>query len=300
MTIAVAVATSLSFGFIQWSGANRDYRIETEFDDGSDTYGYWYPYDDNYLGGTTTVAWPCSTGNEYDDGALDPIIDLCGGLCGDVVFGEGYEKPFAGVGFNVSGEEQLGNDVTSWGGLSITYISDVDASLEIVPEDELNTSGYNNYAAKLPAATSANPLTLDWSKFKQETEWGVPVDQADYLTMVAAVRIKFSGATGTSGHFNIMKIGPAQVGCAAGACGTAAISSLRANPVKATLAGRTLNVAGIKTVANVEVINLQGQIVKKAAVSSAASLDLAALDAGVYMVRVSDQSVDFSQKIFLK
>ncbi|MCF0215162.1 MAG: T9SS type A sorting domain-containing protein [Fibrobacteraceae bacterium] len=293
LTLAVAAAASLSFGFITWSGANGDYRVETEFDDGSDTYGYWYPYDDANNSGTSTLTWPCATGNEYDDNALDPIIDQCGGLCGDVSLGDGYEYPFVGVGFNVSGADQLGNDVTSWGGISIVYTSEIAATLEVAPQDEATTTEYNNYAAKLPASASANSLQLDWSKFKQESGWGVKVDQATYLTMVAAVKVKFAGTAGTAGHFNIISIGPGSA--VPGIKGVKSASS-----VKATLAGRTLNVAGIKTVANVEVINLQGQIVKKAAVSSAASLDLAALDAGVYMVRVSGQSVDFSQKILLK
>ena len=73
-----------------------------------------------------------------------------------------------------------------------------------------------------------------------------------------------------------------------------------ASAVKATLSGRTLSFAGIKSVATAEVMNLQGQVIVKGAVSSSASLDLSSVDAGVYLVRVAGKSVDFSQKIVIK
>ena len=50
----------------------------------------------------------------------------------------------------------------------------------------------------------------------------------------------------------------------------------------------------------VEIINLRGQIVKKGSVQGTSALDLSALDAGVYVVRASGKSVDFSGKIVLK
>ena len=52
--------------------------------------------------------------------------------------------------------------------------------------------------------------------------------------------------------------------------------------------------------AAVEIINLRGQIVKKGSVQGTSALDLSALDAGVYVVRASGKSVDFSGKIVLK
>jgi hypothetical protein len=54
----------------------------------------------------------------------------------------------------------------------------------------------------------------------------------------------------------------------------------------------------VNTAANVEVLNLQGQVVAKG--NTASALSLANLDAGVYMVRVAGKSVNFSNKIVLK
>lgn len=293
----LAAATMVS-ALTTWSGPNSDYRVDTGLDDGSDESGYWYTYADDANGGSSAITWPVPTGNEYDDNALDPIIDNCGGLCGNVSLGAGYDYPFAGLGFNLTGPDQTGADVTSWGGVCITYSASVAPILEVAPENEATVTEYNNYMSKLKVAASKTTVNLAWSDFKQESGWGVTVPQASYLGMVAAVKVKFSGKAGTSGDFNIMEVGE-NGQCLGG--GTDAISApVAASSVKAMLSGRTLSFSGINSVAAAEVINLQGQVVLKGAVSASSSLNLASLDAGVYMVRVAGKAVNHSQKIVLK
>lgn len=293
----LAAATMVS-ALTTWSGPNGDYRVDTGLDDGSDESGYWYTYADDANGGSSAITWPVPTGNAYDDNALDPIIDNCGGLCGNVSLGAGYDYPFAGLGFNLTGPDQTGADVTSWGGVCITYSASVAPILEIAPEDEATVTEYNNYMSKLKVAASKTTVNLAWSDFKQESGWGVTVPQASYLGMVAAVKVKFSGKAGTSGDFNIREVGE-NGQCPGG--GTDAISApVAASSVKAMLSGRTLSFSGINSVAAAEVINLQGQVVLKGAVSASSSLNLASLDAGVYMVRVAGKAVNHSQKIVLK
>lgn len=293
----LAAATMVS-ALTTWSGPNGDYRVDTGLDDGSDESGYWYTYSDDANKGTSAITWPVPTGNEYDDNALDPIIDNCGGLCGNVSLGAGYDYPFAGLGFNLTGPDQTGADVTSWGGVCITYSASVAPILEVAPENEATVTEYNNYMSKLKVAASKTTVNLAWSDFKQESGWGVTVPQASYLGMVAAVKVKFSGKAGTSGDFNIMEVGE-NGQCPGG--GTDAISApVAASSVKAMLSGRTLSFSGINSVAAAEVINLQGQVVLKGAVSASSSLNLASLDAGVYMVRVAGKAVNHSQKIVLK
>ena len=293
----LAAATMVS-ALTTWSGPNGDYRVETGLDDGSDESGYWYTYADDANGGSSAITWPVPTGNAYDDNALDPIIDNCGGLCGNVSLGAGYDYPFAGLGFNLTGPDQTGADVTSWGGVCITYSASVAPILEIAPENEATVTEYNNYMSKLKVAASKTTVNIAWSDFKQESGWGVTVPQASYLGMVAAVKVKFSGKAGTSGDFNIMEVGE-NGQCPGG--GTDAISApVAASSVKAMLSGRTLSFSGINSVAAAEVINLQGQVVLKGAVSASSSLNLASLDAGVYMVRVAGKAVNHSQKIVLK
>ena len=108
---AVLAAVSMSFGMDTWVGANSEYRVETGFDDGSDTYGYWYDYNDNKETadngpGSSKIVWPVDKGNGYSDEAMDPIIDACGGVCGTATLGGPYKYPFVGVGFNLSGGDQ--------------------------------------------------------------------------------------------------------------------------------------------------------------------------------------------------
>jgi hypothetical protein len=70
------------------------------------------------------------------------------------------------------------------------------------------------------------------------------------------------------------------------------------------LNGRTLGFTGIKSTATVEVLNSLGQVVMKGSINNAtnnaATLNLAALNAGIYMVRVSGKNVHFAKKIVLK
>ncbi len=299
---AVLAAVGMSFGMDTWIGANSEYRVETGFDDGSDTYGYWYDYNDNKETaddgpGTSTITWPVDKGNAYSIEAMDPIIDACGGVCGSVTLGGPYKYPFVGVGFNLSGGDQGGNDISSWGGICISYKSTgIAPALEIAPESESTVTGYNNYKASLKIMASETVVDLPWSSFKQEAGWGTKVDQSVVLASAAAIKFKIAGTAGKTTEFNIAQIGEL------GKCsGSTAIKNVAAvSSMKASLAGRTLALSGVKAGATVEVINLQGQVVLKSVLNaSSASLNLASFDAGVYMVRVAG-AANFSQKIVLK
>ncbi|MDY6285137.1 MAG: T9SS type A sorting domain-containing protein [Fibrobacter sp.] len=298
---AVLAAVSMSFAMDTWVGANSEYRVETGFDDGTDTYGYWYDYNDNKETadngpGTSTITWPTAKGNAYSAEAMDPIIDMCGGVCGTATMGGPYLYPFVGVGFNLSGGDQGGNDISSWGGICIGYKSTgIAPALEIAPADEGTVTGYNNYKASLKIQASEGVVDLPWTSFKQEASWGTKVDQSVVLASAAAIKFKIAAADGKSTEFNISTIGEL------GKCSGAAIkSTAAASSVKASVAGRTLALSGVNAGATVEVINLQGQVVLKSVLNaSSASLNLASFDAGVYMVRVAGKA-NFSQKIVLK
>ncbi len=298
---AVLAAVSMSFAMDTWVGANSEYRVQTGFDDGSDTFGYWYDYNDNKETtdngpGTSTITWPDEKGNDYSDDAMDPIIDFCGGICGTATMGGPYSYPFVGVGFNLSGENQDGNDISSWGGICIGYKSTgIAPALEIAPANEGTVTKYDNYKASLKIQATEAVVELPWSSFKQEG-WGTKVDQATVLASAAAIKFKIAAPDGKSTDFNIATIGEL------GKC--SAVSAIKsvgaASSVKASVAGRTLALSGVNAGATVEVINLQGQVVLKSVLNaSSASLNLASFDAGVYMVRVAGK-VNFNQKIVLK
>lgn len=147
-------------------------------------------------------------------------------------------------------------------------------------------------------------MDIAWATFKQ-AGWGKggKITGAEAAAQLVAIKFKVQAKDGSTGHFNIQSVGPYQGGCVAagGSSPSIGIKGVRsvAN-AKAMLSNRTLSFAGISSNATAEVINLQGQIVMKGVVSSASSLDLSSLDAGIYMVRVAGKSVDFSSKIVLK
>lgn len=296
---AVLAAVSLSFGLTTWNGSEGIYQVETGFDQGDQTYGYWYDYNDANDGGTSEVVYPVGKGNAYSDDAMDPIIDYCSGVCGVATMGSGYEYPYVGIGFNIGGGDQLGYDISSWGGICLTYKSDgIAPALEIAPEGEQAMTGYNNYKASLKIAASNTTVNLAWTDFNQESGWGTKVDQSTVLAKAAAIKFKIATTAGKSTNFNIAQIG--ENGKCSGSVPNAIKSGNVASSVKASVAGRTLSLSGVKAGANVEVINLQGQVVLKSVLnSSSASLNLANMDAGVYMVRVAG-SANFNQKIVLK
>ena len=198
-----------------WSGAAGEYFVDTGLDNGTETSGFWYTFADDADGGASKIVWPVELGNDYNEDALDPVIDECGGLCGSYVLNAGTldYKPFVGVAFNVAGSENaLINDpypadASAWGGLCITYTVDVAAVLEL----GLGNAGdaaisYDNPFVTLQKSSAGNQVCKLWSEFKQGG-WGrgkITGDEAS--AALASVKFKIQAADGTTGSFNIISI----------------------------------------------------------------------------------------------
>ena len=297
---AILAAATMSFGLETWTGSEGVYKIETGFGDGTSdaTDGYWYDYNDSNDGGSSSITWPTEKGNAYADDAMDPIIDMCSGLCGTATMGAGFDYPFVGIGFNVVNSAQDPADINGWGGFCLNYKSTgIAPAIEIAPANEATVTEYNNYKAALKIAANATPVELPWSSFKQEANWGKTVAIEEVLASAAAIKFKIADKAGKSTQFGIYQIG--ELGKCTGDI-TPIGSSATVSPVKAMLSGRTLSFAGLNNAANAEVINLQGQVVLKSAINASSALNLATLDAGVYMVRVSGKAINHNQKIVLK
>ncbi len=301
---AIAVLASASFGIETWYGDAGEYKVTTGFGVGGDDdeSGYWYNYADDADGGLSKVTWPVGIGNEYSDDALDPVIDYCKGVCGTFTLSKGTltYKPFVGIGFNLVDGNQTQANASSWNGICLTYTADAAATLEMGLGDAGDQAlGYDNPYVSLPKATTAATVNKAWGDFKQ-AGWGTgkTTGEAAAATL-AAIKFKIQAADGTTGGFNIMSVGAYNGGCKA-SDGSAIAPAASISSVKATLSGRTLALSGIKSAASVEVMNLQGQIVKKAVINGAASMDLSKLNNGVYMVRIAGKTVNMNQKIILK
>ena len=297
-----AIAGSAAMAFAQLSVSNTflwDGATDTEgrVDTGSDsvrTAGYWYEYTDSNDDGTSHFTWPADVEENTYGNFFGPLTEAYGGIKGSITLGDGYEYPYSGLGFNILSDKQEGADITVWQGICLAYESNIGFGIELGVENEKEVTAYDNYKATVGKAATPTATDFPWSKFRQ-ANWGTAVDQEVVLQKTAAIKLKFEGSAGTSGDFRICQIG--SLGKCTGCGGKIIVKSAAASSVKAQLSGRVLSFKGFSS-AKAEVINLQGQVVKSATVSS--SMDLSSLDAGIYMVRVAGKSVNFAQKIILK
>ena len=296
---AIAGTAALAFAdlkvtptFLWDGGTDTEGRVDTGSDSVA-TAGYWYEYTDENDDGTSKFTWPADVEANAYNNFFGPLTEAYMGIKGSITLGDGYEYPYSGIGFNVLSDQQEGADITAWEGICLAYESTIGFGIELGVENEKEVTAYDNYKATVGKAATSTIADYAWNKFKQG-KWGTVVDQDVVLKATAAIKLKFEGSAGTSGDFRICQIG--SLGMCTG-CKTDAIKAVAATSVKAQLSDRVLYIQGISS-AKAEVINLQGQVVKSATVSS--TMDLSSLDAGIYMVRIAGKSVNFAQKIILK
>ncbi len=140
--------------------------------------GRWVVETDAGNGGASSVIWPVDL---VDAQSERTVVEACNGICGTVSLAENSslsEGPFAGLSFMLA-KDSVGNpvalDVTDWGGVCITYESDVAPSLQMVIGDSLSLlderSGWRVFAyptISLPKTTTTGATTIcrKWSDFR--------------------------------------------------------------------------------------------------------------------------------------
>ena len=205
---ASSSSAKLIIGNMLWDGYNDrgEGRVETGGD--NRTSGYWYQFNDRDNGGSSALQFPFDVDTLIYDSPFPELIEKRHGIELGVKFGEGYEKPYAGVAFNVWNEEQEGVSVSPWGGICLQYKSSIDFEIELGLEyGAIPTMGACSFVARVPASTSEKVSDFVWEKFRNNCGAGVSPDLTDVLKKVASVRLKFSGAAGTTGDFLIQRIG---------------------------------------------------------------------------------------------
>ena len=319
-TTAMAIAATTASATWLWDGLTE--KVPVGMDNATKTGGYWFDYSDGDNGGQSAFQYDVdkAAGN-----SMAPIIDECQGVCGSFTLAQGTltYPPFLGIGFNIVGETSeedntpAAGDATDWGGICIAYMCDAAPSLELGLGDAVDKSlGYDvpvKQLAKSSDAASGKVVKIPWEEFDQQ-HWDDEkvITTADAIKQLVAIKFKIQ-ANDMTGRFRISQIGsydsdckyvPQEVGPEVDPGtnpGDDAVKGVRSvSGVKAMVSGRTLSFSGITSDASVELISLQGRVVKKGMIKGASSLDLSSVDAGVYMVRVSGKSVDYSNKIVLK
>ena len=126
---------------------------------------------DNEDGGKSSFVWRV----EFVDGidTMAAVKDSCYGICGTAALDKGSltYNPFVSIGFTLA-RDGSGNpvpvDVSNWGGICISYMSEVSPSLELDLGDSVNTKVLN-YAVPSAGLTKVSSVTskcIPWSSFR--------------------------------------------------------------------------------------------------------------------------------------
>lgn len=182
---------------------NNDYHVQTGLDNGSETSGYWFSFGDD-MSGVGSVKLPQPLGIEYPTG--DEIYDYCMGVCGELEFSkEGY----LGVGFHVAGiVDPLDGDlpaakanISSWGGLCVTYASDTDLEVVLAYAQE---GGFGNFSRMpkmtLPKSIELKTACADWDNF-------MTVFSEVSTTFMTSILFAVQGEANTKSRINIRGLG---------------------------------------------------------------------------------------------
>ena len=210
---ATAAADDGIFALELWDAAEGKAQVQT----GNKKGGYWYSYTDKGDKGLSTLEWGAEVGDEYDDASMAPVIEACGGLCGnfDLKVGDNPYKPYVGFAFGYGASAKETADATKIKGICVEYTSDSEINVELgLTEAQEKKIGYANPFVAIPASASASVVDLAWGEFAQP-DW---VSATQKITSSAAVKelssIKFKiagdtdGEDGSSGSFLITKVGP--------------------------------------------------------------------------------------------
>ena len=151
-----------------WCGAAKDYFVNTGIADNSGSYGYWadFAWSESGTKLDSVVRYPKEKDDSSVQDAFKPIIDTCGGICGEMVFDS--NSTYAGVYFTLTEDGETPKDISSWEGLCIIYQSVRNAVFQIEWFDDKNTIHVSE--ASLPASTDKKIVDFVWSNFRSSGE----------------------------------------------------------------------------------------------------------------------------------
>lgn len=211
--------------FETWHGSLKMFTINTGYDNGTNTSGYWFYYSDYDLGGASTIDWPVETdfGAGTNDG-MDPVILHCNGVCGTAKYRKEsltVGTPLIGLGFYIAGEKNpIDNtltqvDASAMGGVCITYTSDNDINLKLgIGKEEEAKYDYNIPTKTLPKSKTPLTQNVAWSDFKQLSEGnGKKISGEKAAKILAMIKFEIPCEDKTTAEFNIMSVGPYNGDC---------------------------------------------------------------------------------------
>ena len=185
------------------SNPGSDDRVMTGLDNGTETSGYWFSFGDEESG-NGKVVYPSTPGIDYT--TTDQVFDYCMGVCGEFEFAKEGDL---GVGFHVAGmvdpmdggSPAAKANISSWGGLCVTYASESD--LDVVLAYAQN-DGFGNLSrmpkVTLPKSIELRTVCADWDNF-------MTVFSEVSTTFMTSVLFVVHGDANAKSRFNIRGLG---------------------------------------------------------------------------------------------
>ena len=165
-----------------WRGFAGDLTVNTGFDsEGSLDAGKWYSFDSPVNpGATVNFQLPKEVGGYQGD--LTQVIAYYKSLRGNVPVP--LDDMNAGVGFYIAGTENGGNmhqavDITDWGGLCVTYSSNMDILVEVTDRYGSELLHFSNL---LDASDSIVEKCHSWDEFLKDSLYKDIIKSARYIT----------------------------------------------------------------------------------------------------------------------
>jgi hypothetical protein len=211
---------ALSANYV-WNGEQKHKLVNTGIGSTSGSYGYWFDYSDNADYGESKIIYPVDKDENSVMFAFAPIIDTCGGICGTFELYKGDSityNPFVGVGFTLAADGVTPVDISSWGGICISYKTTIGGALEISLGTAIDSRlGEDRPRANLSKTPDRARQDLAWSNFKQ-AGWGCQGDSLkagvcdtisieEATTKAVEIRFLLQAKDGSHGNFAIYEIG---------------------------------------------------------------------------------------------
>lgn len=164
----------------------------------------WFYYGDESNGGNSYFDWPAIV--ELDASARykwEGVVLACNGICGTANLENGYDFPYAGIGIITQDNSTV--DISSWGGICVSYESDEQINVAIHPDEaEQEKMQWDDYRFTVPAGSRT--IDIPWSKFSQRG-YGPSYSITTLLTKVQSIVFAYQDLGMVSTHFNIVGVG---------------------------------------------------------------------------------------------
>lgn len=164
----------------------------------------WFYYGDESNGGNSYFDWPATVELDASVGyKWEGVVLACNGICGTANLENGYDFPYAGIGIITQDNSTV--DISSWGGICVSYESDEQINVAIHPDEaEQEKMQWDDYRFTVPAGSRT--IDIPWSKFSQRG-YGPSYSITTLLTKVQSIVFAYQDLGTVSTHFNIVGVG---------------------------------------------------------------------------------------------